>query len=81
MTDTVDRRTLEQVPNESIIASLRKDAADRDGSIEAAYPSPDGPQKRMVVSPRGTVVILNDTSETTFNRSQSAADIAAALRE
>jgi hypothetical protein len=81
MTDTVDRRTLNDVPDESTIATLRDEAAGQEVSIEATYPSPDGPQKRMVVSPRGTVVILQDTSEATFNQSTSAADIAASLRE
>jgi regulator of extracellular matrix RemA (YlzA/DUF370 family) len=81
MTDTVDRRTLDQLPDESTITTLREEAADREVSIEATYSSADGPQKRMVVSPRGTVVILSDTSEATFNRSTAAADIAASLRE
>ena len=81
MTDTVDRRTLDETPDESTIATLRDEAAAQGESIEATYPSVDGAQKRMVVSPRGTVVILNDTSDATFNRSASAADIAASLRE
>lgn len=81
MTDTVDRRTLDQRPDASTIAALRETAADGEVSIEATYPSADDAQKRMVVSPRGTVVILDDTSEATFNRSTSAADIAASLRE
>ncbi len=81
MPNTVDRRTLDQLPDASTIAALREEAADQEVSIEATYPKSDGSQKRMVVSPRGTVVILNDVSKDTFNRSQSADDIAAALRE
>lgn len=81
MSDTVDRRTIDQLPDASIITTLRDEAADREISIEATYPSPDGPEKRLVVSPRGTVVLLQNTSEATFNQSESAADIAEALRE
>lgn len=81
MTDTADSRTLDQLPDESTITALREEAAEHESSIEITYPSPEGPEKRMVISPRGTVVILNDVSAETFNRSQSAADIAASLRE
>lgn len=81
MSTSVDRRTLSEVPDESMISSLREEANENETSIEATYPSSQGQEKRMVVSPRGTVVVLNDISETTFNRSQSAAEIAASLRE
>jgi hypothetical protein len=77
---TVDRRELHACPDESTIAAFREEAAGQDVSIEAHYPTDDG-QKRLVVSPRGTVVVLNDVSETTFNRSTSPAEIAAQLRE
>lgn len=81
MTDAVDRRTLDQTPNASDIASYREEAAEHDVSIEATYTPPDGAQKRLVVSPRGTVVLLNDVSEETFNQSRSADEIATALQE
>ncbi|MFB6248094.1 MAG: hypothetical protein ABEL97_05945 [Salinibacter sp.] len=77
---SVDRRELDAPPDESTIATLREEAAAQDVSIETHYPAGDD-QKRLVVSPRGTVVVLNDVSETTFNRSTSPAEIAAELRE
>lgn len=81
MTDAVDRRTLDQTPDASDIATYREEAAEQDVSIEATYTTPNGGTKRLVVSPRGTVVLLNNVSEKTFNQSRSAAEIATALRE
>lgn len=80
MTDSVIRRELNQRPDESTIASLRDRAAEEETSLEVHFPADSGEQKRIVVSPRGTVVLLNDVSEATFNRSQSAAEIAEAIR-
>lgn len=80
MSTSVDRHELDHIPDEETIVSFREAADAQDVTIEARYPSVDG-EKRLVVSPRGTVTILNDVSEDTFNRSQSAAEIAAALRE
>lgn len=80
MSISVDRRTLDQIPDASVIRSFREEAAQTDASIEATYPSADGPEKRLVVSPRGTVVILNDVSEDTFNQSTDASEIADALQ-
>jgi hypothetical protein len=76
---SVDRRDLDAIPDESTIATLREEAAAQDVSIEAHYPTGDE-AKRLVVSPRGTVVLLNDVSEDTFNQSVSPAEIAAQLR-
>ncbi len=80
MSTSVDRHELDHIPDEETIASFRDAADEQDVTIEARYPSAEG-QKRLVVSPRGTVTVLNDVSEATFNRSQSAAEIAASLRE
>lgn len=80
MSTSVDRRELDHIPDEATIVSFREAAEEQDVSIEARYPSADG-EKRLVVSPRGTVIVLYDVSEATFNRSQSAAEIAASLRE
>ena len=76
---SVDRRDLDAIPDESTIAALREEAAAQDVSIEAHYPAGDA-QKRLVLSPRGTVVVLKDVSEDTFNQSVSPAEIAAQLR-
>lgn len=80
MPDAVQHQKLDQIPDESTIASLRDKAEAEAVSVEAHFPTEDE-QKRLVVSPRGTVVLLNNVSEETFNRSLSAAEIAAALRE
>lgn len=76
---TVDRRELDQLPDAATIRSFREEAEQADTSIEATYPTSDEGEKRLVVSPRGTVVILNNVSEDTFNPSMDAADIADAL--
>jgi hypothetical protein len=81
MPPSVDRRELDAVPDESTIATFRDEAAADDVSIEATFPAPGGETKRLVVSPRGTVVLLNNVSEETFNQSVAPAEIAAALRE
>lgn len=80
MSTSVDRRELAQIPDADTIRSLRNDAEQTNASIEVTYPAPDDTEKRLVVSPRGTVVILNDVSEDTFNRSTDAAEIADALQ-
>lgn len=81
MPDAAQRHDLDEIPDESTIASLREEAEADDVSVEAHFPAREDERKRLVVSPRGTVVLLNDVSEETFNRSQSAAEIARALRE
>jgi hypothetical protein len=81
MPDSVQRRSLDQRPDEATIGALREEANEAGASVEASFPATDGTEKRLVVSPRGTVVLLNDVSEATFNQSVSAAEIAEALRE
>jgi hypothetical protein len=80
MPDSVQHHELDVAPDDSTIASLRADAEADDVSVEVSFPAANGEKKRLVVSPRGTVVLLNDVSEETFNPSTSAADIADALR-
>jgi hypothetical protein len=81
MPDSVQRHELNAVPDESTIRSLREDAKAEEVSVEVSFPVGDDEEKRLVVSPRGTVVLLNDVSEETFNQSKTAADIADALRD
>lgn len=81
MSDSVQRRELDTIPDASTITSLRDEAQTEDVSVEAHFPSADGENKRLVVSPRGTVVLLNNVSEDTFNQSKTAGEIAQALRE
>jgi len=80
MSTSAEPRTLDQIPDTDTISSLRDEAEAEGTSVEVTYPSPDGPEKRLVVSPRGTVVVLTDVTEATYNRSASAADIAEQLR-
>jgi uncharacterized protein with von Willebrand factor type A (vWA) domain len=80
MSTSAESRALDQLPDADLVSSLREEAAAGGESIEVTYPSPDGNQKRLVVSPRGTVVVLTDVSEATFNRATAAPDIAEELR-
>jgi len=80
MPPSVDRRDLDAIPDAATIADVREEAAQQDASIEATFPTPDGETKRLVVSPRGTVVLLNDVSEETFNPSVAPDEIAETLR-
>lgn len=70
---------LDALPDAELITRLREQAED-DGAVGVIFPTTDGEQKRLVVSPRGTCVLLNDVSEKTFNRSLPAGEIAEALR-
>jgi hypothetical protein len=81
MPDPVQRLDLDRIPDADTISSLREQAEADDASVEARFPAASGEQKRLVVSPRGTVVLLNDVSEETFNRSVAAEEIAEALRD
>jgi hypothetical protein len=74
-------RPLDQIPDADTITSLRDEAEEAGSSVQVSFPAPDDTEKRLVVSPRGTVVLLNDVSEETFNQSRSATEIADALRD
>ncbi|MFP4227379.1 MAG: hypothetical protein ACLFTE_00970 [Salinivenus sp.] len=78
MTDTIQRKSIDHLPGAHQIASYREEANTTGSSVEVQFPAGDT-TKRLVVSPRGTVVLLNNVSEEAFNRSVSPEDIAAAL--
>lgn len=80
MPDTIETTDLDSIPNADTIAELRTRASEKGQSVGVTFPSPEGERKRLVVSPRGTSVLLNDVSEETFNRSVEADAIADALR-
>lgn len=80
MPESIEMNDLEEAPDAETITSLREQAEERDEAIGVTFPTADGQEKRLVVSPRGTCVLLNDVSEDTFNHSLSAAEIAEALR-
>lgn len=76
MSDPVQRTSLDAPPSPDQIKTSRENAAEQDVSIELRFPT-DSDSKRLVVSPRGTVVVLSDVSEETFHQSASAEEIAA----
>lgn len=79
MTDSVQRTTLDAPPTPEEIQDGRETAANQDTSVELRFPT-EAETKRLVVSPRGTVVLLNDAvSEETFPPSESAEAITTAL--
>lgn len=69
---------LDHAPSSEEIASYRKKATEQDGSLVIVYPH--GEVKReLVVSPRGTCVVLEDnTSNDALNPDTSPDDVAAA---
>lgn len=81
MPDSVQRHDFDTIPDASTITALREEAETEAVSVAARFPTADGEEKRLVVSPRGTVVLLNDVSEETFNRSVNADEIAATLHD
>ncbi len=78
MPDTVQRTSLDASPTPQQITAGREKAADQDVSVELHFPA-DAGAKRLVISPRGTAVLLSDVSEETFHQSESAEDIAETL--
>lgn len=81
MVDTKATSSLDEIPSGDTIESLRDEARDGGESAVVTFPEGDGERKRLVVSPRGTCVLLNDVSEDVFNSSVEPHEIAAALRE
>lgn len=82
MPESIELRDLDAAPDAEFIRTLRDQANERDEAVGARFPTADDQEKRLVVSPRGTCVLLNDeVSEQTFNRSLTADEIANALRE
>lgn len=81
MPESIDMHTLDEVPDTEAIATLREQAETKDEAVGVTFPTSDGTQKRLVVSPRGTCVLLTDVSEETFNQSLSAAEVAEALKQ
>lgn len=80
MTDEIQYQELDAPPNADKIARLREEAAEREESVGVTFPTPDDVEKRFVVSPRGTCVLLNDVRKDSFNPSEEVEDIAEALR-
>ena len=79
MPDLQDLPTLDASPTAAQIAEMREKAAAEGESVQAVLPTDADVPKRLVVSPRGTCVLLQDTREESFNPSVDAADIAEAL--
>lgn len=79
MTDTIQTTELQSIPDAATIADLRTRASEKGQSVAVTFPAEDGERKRLVASPRGTCVLLNDVSEDSFNASVGPDEIAAAL--
>lgn len=72
--------TLDGPPEAAAITSFRERASDEQRSVVAHYETDAGEARFVVVSDRGTCVLLNDqVSIETFNQNVEAADIADAL--
>lgn len=80
MPDEIELQDLNAIPDAETIRSFREQAAEEDTSVGATFPAPDGTQKRLIVSARGTCVLLNDVTEETFHHSLTAEEIARDLR-
>ena len=80
MDGQIDTRTLDAPPDADLITELRDRAHDRGEAVGVIFPA-DGERKRLVASPRGTCVLLNETREDSFNPSVGVEEIAAVLRD
>jgi hypothetical protein len=79
MPDLQDLPTLDASPTAAQIAEMREKAAAEGESVQVALPTDADVPKRLVVSPRGTCVLLQDTREESFTPAVDAADVAEAL--
>jgi hypothetical protein len=70
--------TLDQAPSADEIASYREEASQQDDAVAVRYPHDDGPRE-LVVSPRGTCVVLeNNTSNDALSPDAPTTDVAEA---
>lgn len=81
MKDTTDATELDSIPGAETIEELRNEASTSGESVATLFPSAEGPPKHLVVSQRGTCVILDETIDESFNPSVSAEEIATALQK
>jgi hypothetical protein len=79
MTSPSPGSSFDSPPDAEAIADLRNQASAQDESIEVTFSTTDGDTKRLVVSPRGTCVLLQDTREDSFIPSVAPEDVAASL--
>jgi hypothetical protein len=79
MPDLQDLPTLETPPTAARITEMREKAAAKDETVQVLLPTETDPPERLVVSPRGTCVLLQDTRTASFNPSVPADEVADAL--
>lgn len=80
MTDLNPDFRLDGPPGPDAIASFREQAQEEERSVIAAYRTDAGEKRFVVVSDRGTCVLLDDrVTVETFNRDVDSAAIADAL--
>ncbi len=80
MIDTAPTHTLDAPPSADDVRSYRQDAADSGDSVVVAYVY-DGSDRHLVVSPRGTCVVLEGgTSNDAMNPDTAPEAVAEACR-
>lgn len=81
MSDLSAHYELDAPPESTDVTAYRDEASDNDSDIVVRYVSPDGETRHLVVSPRGTcVVLLDDVSRDAFAPQKEAVTIADALQ-
>lgn len=81
MPDLTPHHELDAVPDAESIATYREDAQKSDADVIVRYPNADGETRHLVVSPRGTCVVLKENvSRDAFAPQKDASTIAEALR-
>jgi hypothetical protein len=78
---TEPTHSLDAAPDADAIDAYRSEADEAGDSIVVAYPSADGDDRYLVVSPRGTCAVLDDRSISidSFNPDIDATEVANAL--
>ncbi len=80
MTNVDPDFTLDGPPTADAIASFREQAEEEERSVSAQYETSEGELRFVVVSDRGTCVLLDDhVSMETFNQNVDAGTISDAL--
>jgi len=81
MPDLKPQHDLDAPPQADAIASYRDEAQEAGADVVVRYPNADGETRHLVVSPRGTCVVLKENvSRDAFAPQKDAASVADALR-
>lgn len=81
MSDLTPHHELDAPPDAEAISSYRDAAADSGTDVIVRYPNADGDTRHLVVSPRGTCVILQEqVSRDAYAPQTDASTVAEALQ-